>query len=212
MEIKNEKKRNIAALILNILTVLLVLVSVLWFFLPGGSGAGNMEDSGARCFRFFTIDSNIIAALASALMIPYNIKGKAPGWALTLKMVGTSAIALTMTVVIFFLGPTQGYRKMYSGVCLPLHLICPLLCIISFCFLEKGVTFTKKRLLLGVLPSLIYGIIYLSCVVIFRVWPDFYGFNMGGKWYISIVAASAAAYLIALLLGKLHNSSEKHTA
>ena len=29
-------------------------------------------------------------------------------------------------------------------------------------------------------------------------WADFYGFNMGGKWYISMAAMLAAAYLIGL--------------
>ena len=44
----------------NLLLVVLVVYSVARFF--SASGDGNMEVTGALCFRYFTIDSNILAA------------------------------------------------------------------------------------------------------------------------------------------------------
>lgn len=214
---KNAKRRNMWAAALNILMFLMVTASVLWFFAPAESdaGLGNMSTRGTGCFRFFTNDSNILAALISLVTVPFNIKSarsgkdEIPGWLLTLKMTGTAAVTLTMTVVIFFLGPTQGYVKMFSGVCLPLHLLCPLISIVTFCFLERGRIFTKKRLLWAVVPTVVYGTVYLVCVIFLGEWADFYGFNIGGYWYVSYAIMPAVTYLLALLIGALHNRSEK---
>lgn len=213
---KAVKIRNTISLILNLLMFALVLISVLWFFRPAylNGGIGNMTTGGTKCFRFFTNDSNIFAALTALAVVPFNIrsirsgKDEIPEWVLTLKMVGTAAVTLTMAVVIVFLGPTQGYVRMFSGVCLELHLICPLLAIISFCFFERGMRITKKRLLWTLVPTFIYGTVYLVNVVFTKVWPDFYGFNIGGVWYISYFALPAFTYLLALCLRALHNRCE----
>ncbi len=215
--IKNVRIRNAISLVMNIAMFVLVLISIMWFFGPEGSqtGTGNMGVGKTGCFVFFTNDSNILAALCCLVLVPFNIKAlksgrdEIPQWALTLKFIGTVAVSLTMLVVVFFLGPTQGYGKMFSGVCLELHLICPLLAVISFCFLERGLALSKKQTWWGVVPTLIYGTVYLVMVVFTEKWPDFYGFNIGGFWYISYVVLPAVTYVIARGIRALHNKYEK---
>ena len=217
---KNVKTRNLISLAMNLATFVLVLISILWFFseAAAGRGIGNMGTSGTGCFVFFTNDSNILAALVALIIVPFNIKSiisgkdEIPVWALTLKMIGTAAVTLTMMVVVLFLGPTQGYGIMFDGVCLELHLICPLLAIISFCFFERGMQITKKRLLWTLAPTLIYGTVYLVNVVFAKTWPDFYGFNIGGFWYISYCVLPIVTYLFALCLRAMHNKADKVAA
>lgn len=210
------KIRNAVSLACNVATAVLVVISVLWFFEV--DGVGNMSNGGTGCFDYFTVDSNILAALCGLVLVPFNLKAlksgkdEIPKWALVLKFVGTVAVTLTMLVVILFLGPTQGYGIMYAGVTFDLHLTCPLLCIISFCFLERGIVLSKKQTLWGIVPTLVYGTVYLILVVFVKAWPDFYGFNIGGFWYISYIVLPAVTYIFALGLRALHNKAEKAKA
>ena len=56
---------------------------------------------------------------------------------------------------------------------------------------------------LAVIPVVIYACVYLPMVVLLQGWPDFYGFNRGGMWYVSAPAMLAASYIIGLLLAAL---------
>ena len=63
--------------------------------------------------------------------------------------------------------------------------------------------------MLGVLPVVLYGTLYL-CKVVFAPeemrWPDFYGFNAGGRWKISFFAMLIAAVLISFIFMLLQNA------
>lgn len=209
---KKIRIQNTVSLFLNALNFALVLISILWFFSGAGStGGGNMRTGGTGCFRFFTNDSNILCALVSLAMIPFNIrsirtgKPSIPRSMTILKYIGTAAVTLTMAVVVVFLGPTQGYGKMYSDVCLELHLICPLLAIISFCFFERTNSLTRRDALFALLPTFLYGTTYLILVVFAGKWPDFYGFNIGGYWPVAYIALHLFTFLLALLLRRFYN-------
>ena len=209
------KRNNIISLIFNALNVIFVTASVVGFFVATGSG--NMQVAGAKCFMYFTIDSNILAALASLCMCIFSIahikdaKSEIPKWLSLFKFVGTTAVTVTFLTVIFFLGPTMGYGLMFAGSSLFLHLINPLLCIISYVCLENSKEQPTKYFLLGILPTAIYGAVYITMVVFLQKWQDFYGFNTGGFWYISLPAMLLATCLFAICLWKTHQKvSSKH--
>ena len=214
---KQVRIRNGISLVMNAAVFLMVLFAMLWFFTPDGNdGAGNMTHGGAAVFRYFTVDSNILAALACLLLIPYNIKSlrrgedAIPKWALTLKLVGTVAVMLTFAVVMLYFLPLVGFgTELISGANLPLHLLCPLLAMISFCFFERGLFVTKTRLLLGIVPSVLYGTVYLINVIFLQTWEDFYYFNVGGFWYLTYLLFPALTYLLALGIRALHNKFDK---
>ncbi len=209
---KQTRLRNAVSLAMNALVFLMVLGAMVWFFTPhGADGVGNMNQGGARVLKYFTVDSNLLAALACLLMIPYNIRSirrgedAIPAWALTLKMIGTVAVTLTLAVVMLYFVPLVGPAAVLTGANFLLHLLCPLLAIVSFCFFERGHRFTKLEMLLGVAPAVLYGVVYLTRVVFLKDWEDFYAFNVGGFWYITFFAIPAVNYLFALGIRALHN-------
>lgn len=167
--------------------------------------------------RYFTTDSNLLAGLCCLPMLVWAAavllgkKGPIPRAIQTVKHVGTTAVTVTMLTVLFFLGPTQGYAAMLSGDMLYMHLLCPLLSILSLVLCE-GCGLTRRSCLLSTLPVLLYGGFYLYKVIVlgpsYGGWPDFYGFNIGGDpfkpgfekggyWFISLPVMLLAGWGIA---------------
>lgn len=224
------RTRHILSLACNAVVILLVAFSVVSFFFR--TGDGNMAVMGVYCFRFFTIDSNILCALTCVFVIPFNIRGlksgrvqasygefnakdpagreaAIPKWVLICKFIGTAAVSLTFLVVMCFLGPILGYDAMFSGNNLFMHGICPILAIASFMFAERG-ALRFRCTWLALLPTLIYGLLYMTMVVIVGVdnggWPDFYMFNATGMWPLTFVTLMAASFVIAVLLRLPHRA------
>ena len=159
--------------------------------------------NGLWAFRYFTVLSNVFCAITCLLMA---VSGGAD-WAWTLKYIGTAAVTVTLLTVFVFLGPTMGYAKLLGGWDVFWHLINPVLAILSFVIWERrGMTFGFA--LLGMLPVILYGIVYLRQVVIApegKCWDDFYGFNKGGRWKISFTAMVLGVFLISMGFMALQN-------
>ena len=209
---KKESLRRALSILCNALSVVLVIYAVSAFFTVGGEG--NMQVRNTHCFIYFTVDSNILAALTSVLMLVYQIKGKGiPQWALITKFVGATAVGVTFFTVVFFLGPLMGYKAMFAGNNLYLHMVVPLLEMASFCLWETGRPLSFRESLWGVLPTVVYGTVYLVMVIVIGPekggWFDFYGFNMGGLWYVSYIAMAAATLGLCQLLRFLNRAAGK---
>jgi hypothetical protein len=93
---------------------------------------------------------------------------------------------------------------MLSGKDLYLHLCGPLLAIVSFCFMERWYALSFFLSLLGILPVIIYGFVYLFEVVILKNWEDFYGYNKDGKWKLSMAAMFAGGFAVCMLIRILY--------
>ena len=108
-----------------------------------------------------------------------------------------------MMTVLLFLGPTMGgYRKLLSKENLYLHLIGPLLAIISFCFCERG-RMGIRTSLWGLAPVIAYGLLYLYKIRYApedRRWEDFYGFNRNGNLPVSFAAMVVGTVVICMIL------------
>ncbi len=168
-------------------------------------GAWNAE-KGKIAFRFFTVQSNVLCALSALLLCLFP--GSRAVW--LLKYAGTAAVSVTMLTVLFYLGPLFGYKKLLSGGDLFMHLITPLLALVSFCAFEKrGLAFSEA--LWGLAPVILYGALYMYRVVFCprvapeKAWDDFYGFNNTGKYYLSAAVMAAGTFLICLGLMALQN-------
>ena len=134
-----------------------------------------------------------------------------PRWIWTLKYAGTAAVTVTMLTVFLYLWPSigkDGPKKLLSGKDCFLHLITPLLAIISFCLLEKrGMSFLRS--LWGLLPTALYGLHYLYRVIYApenKKWEDYYGFNKQGKWPAAFVMMLAGTFAICMLFMLVQNS------
>ncbi len=164
-----------------------------------------MQVGGARCFRYFTVDSSILAAFAAAIMLWFELRGKRiPRWALLVKFIAAAAVGVTFFTVVFFLGPMMGYRAMFAGKNLFMHAITPIVSMGSFCLWEREEPLSVRQGFLGVLPTAVYGALYLTMVVVIGAanggWPDFYGFNIGGLWSVSMLVMLAATAGLSQLL------------
>ena len=130
------------------------------------------------------------------------------------KFVGTAAVTLTLFTVLFLLGPKYGYGLglkygygiMFDGNNMFMHLITPLLMIISFAFTECRGEMSFRGTFLGLIPTVLYGAVYAVEVLLVKGWEDFYFFNDGGKWYIYMPMMIIGSYIICLLLWLLRRT------
>ena len=157
---------------------------------------------GLKAFRYFTVLSNAFCAISALVLLISEMIGSVSPAALLLKYLGIVSVTVTFLTVMLFLGPTQGFKKMLGGQDIYMHLIGPLLAIISFCFLEKR-EMTLGTAMIGVIPVLTYGLVYLYKVIYApedKRWDDFYGFNRGGRWPVSFAAMIGGAAFACVLL------------
>lgn len=187
----------------NLAVIAAVTVAVAARFSKPEDGGSRLLH-GVRSFRFFTVDSNLLAALACLCVLPFSLRGvfgggyDLPAFARAVKYIGVCAVTLTFLTVVCFLAPTQGWRPMFSGSNLWLHLLCPLLCILSFLLFESQGEIPFPVTFAALLPTVVYGTVYLAESVMWQRWEDFYGFNRGGKWYVALPVMLTVAYLVAL--------------
>ena len=207
------RSRQIISLVLNVIIVVFTVRSILQFFIPIGGDETFLF--GAIAFEYFTVLSNIFIALISIVIAVFNVINLVkdtdylPLIVERIKYVSCCAIGVTMLTVIFFLGPTQGWGIMYYGVNLYMHLLSPLLAIASFLLFEAKPNRKFYETTYGILPVLVYGIVYLINVIPLQNWADFYGFNNGGYWYISFPLMLAASYGISVGIHYLAKLSYK---
>ncbi len=189
------------SLILNAVIFLITAVLVLRIFRKDGKWNAAWAKG---AFRFFTVQSNVFCAAASLCLALFP----ASRWAWLLKYVGTAAVLVTLLTVFLFLAPSIGSLKpLLKGNDFFMHLITPLLAVVSFSFFEKrGMTFGTA--LLGMIPVVVYGLWYLYKIIYApesRRWDDFYGFNKGGKWPVSFTGMMLGGFAVCMLLMGLQN-------
>ena len=209
------KTKNIISLIINaaiFVTTVFVLFFTLFF------KADPLIKHGYETFKFFTTDSNILSAIAALIVLIFQIRiltGKSkeiPRWAMILKYIGTTAVMVTFTVVMTFLGPLYTYYFVLKGTAFYMHLVGPLLALVSLWLCEAYYVIPKRVIHLAVIPTAVYGAVYLTEVLIigeFDGWDDFYGFNTGGMWYLSVAMIILGTYILAIVIRLLHNHCTK---
>lgn len=200
---KNTKTRAVCALLTHIAASALAIMAISFFFTRDTFSIIGVE--GVTCFRFFTIDSNVLAAVSCLAMIPFDIRAlkgddtQLPSWVVKLRFAGTVVVTLTLLVVLCYLMPVQGAELMVAGGNLYLHLICPPLVIAAFLFFESG-NLQRRDAWIGVLTVLVYAVVYLVMVVALGKWPDFYNFNDNNTWPYFFTGIMLFTYLISRLL------------
>ena len=204
-----------SSIIMNILIVIFVTMCTIFMFtgftfMPA---VKTLEVSGLEMFKFYTVDSNILMAIASLIFVIYEIrldKGsikEIPTVIYNIKFLGVAAITLTFVVTLFFLAPLYGFYAMYNNNNLFFHLIVPVLSIISFIFVEKY-DVKYKYAFIGVIPMALYSIFYTTNILTHLVdgkptyQYDFYGFLFGNVWntFITLPVIFIVTYLISVLL------------
>ena len=162
-------------------------------------------------FRFFTVLTNLLCSATALIMLIALLAGSVPEWVWILKYIGTAAVTVTMLTVFLFLAPSVG--KDWYDVLLKslgdlfMHLLTPLMALVSFCVFERrGMTFPRS--LFGLLPVALYGPVYLYHILYApegKRWKDFYGFNRGGKWPAAMTGMLIGTFLMCLGIMALQN-------
>ena len=204
------KLRENLSVIFNLLMVLLTISGFIYVL---SSDLTVSERIG--WLQFFTVDSNILCGICALIYLITEIvcfrKGKKIPFGITvLKYVGTSAIGLTFIVVLAYLSWALGPQECFTGPNLFMHLIMPVLALVSFIVFECPSDFKFRNTIFGFIPCFIYGIIYLIFVVFISKenggWNDIYYFNAGGKWFLTMPAVYIAGYTTSVIvwaLGKI---------
>ncbi len=154
-------------------------------------------------FRFYTVLSNLMCAVFCLLTAVFSLSGQVPQPVVLFKHMSTVAVTITLLTVLFFLAPHMGgLRVLLAGPDLWLHLICPVLAIISF-LARGGGKLPVYAIFTGALTVPVYGCWYMYHLFSApeeKRWKDFYGFNQGGKWKLSFIIMTCACLLVSFLL------------
>lgn len=170
---------------------------------------------GLTMLMFYTVDSNILALLASLLVGIYALKAyksgvKIPESIKMLKYVSVCCLTVTFIVVVLVLAPMngiKGYQMMlFSGDMLFHHLISPVLSILTFLMFDRVSYSNSKSASFALIPTIIYAVILITLNLLrivegpypfLRVYAQ--PFYLSLIWFILIVGG---AYLIAYGLAK----------
>ena len=197
------------------------MVPVAWCMLMFSRSDIALTAMGLYSLKFFTVLSNLLlgaASLAYAVCFARFMRtgARVPHWAYLLKFAGTVATTVTLMTVLLFLGPTLGYPLMFVGGNLWLHLIIPVAGIVEFVFFDVQYSLSFKETLVGVVPTLLYGIAYCANILINGVGTrpytnDWYGFAIWGLQYMPVVflVMLLATWLFAVLI-RLGNTKANH--
>lgn len=175
----------------------------------------DFDNMGIRTFCMFTVNSNILAALSSFIVIPYAIDGirkkeyVLPDWVVVFMLTGTTAVALTFLVSLFILAPVKGFVLIFTGSRFFLHGVCPILNIMAFCVFVTSHKVSVKQSLFSLIPVAVYAILYFVMVVVITEerggWSDFYGFATRIPFWIPAILILPLTFGIVTLIRLWHN-------
>ena len=212
------------SLVLNILIVILVTLATVFMFTGFKFMPSNdlLKATNLEMFKFFTVDSNVLAGISSFVLGIYEIKilnkkiKKIPNLVYIFKLMGTASLCLTFITTAVFLTPQYGLYPMYNNSNLIYHLIVPILAIISYIFYEKH-NVKYRQALLGIIPMIVYSIYYIGMILThlnsggLTYKYDFYGFlrgNINNIWIV-IPVIYLITYLMSLLLVYLNKKGKR---
>ena len=169
-------------------------------------------ESGLGTFRMFTTLSNILAAGAASLCIPFQIDGlrrdkyKLPYWIVVIMYIGVVGVFLTFFVAITLISIAQGFvLTMFQKSNIFLHTINPIFITLLFTVAIADTKIKFRHSLYAMAPVLIYSLVYGILVFITKTWRDHYKTNSIIPWYLSFILVLLVAFGITQLLKFLHN-------
>ena len=211
---KINKIRYISGIIICSLVVIVTFValtlSLSGFFSNGGS------ESGLHTFRMFTTLSNIIAAFAASMCLPFQIDGlrrdryRLPTWIVIVMFAGTVGAFLTFFTAITLITAYQGFVKtMLMKSNLFMHTINPILITFLFVLVISDVRIKFSYSFIALIPIAIYMVVYFIMVFVVKEWSDHYRTNAFFPWPVSLVLMVSVSFGVSQLMRILHNLTNK---
>ena len=153
-----------------------------------------------QLFQFYTQLSNMTAALSALLLLLFG----QTEWVAHLRYLGACMLLMTAFVTACVLVPMGGDPKKLLGVGSGLinHVLCPVLCVVSYLFFERHAPFRAFLLPVGV--TLIYGVVMLRLNALGKADGPYPFFRVRAQsvratalWFLALLAA--VGFLSALL-------------
>ena len=148
-------KEKKVSIILNSIIVILEIIALIISY----------KTLGRICIEYYTIDSNILALISSALYIIFLLKkNNIPRWLSFFKYLTTIGLSVTFVVVLFVLLPMTDfdlYGMLVSDSLIFHHVLCPILAIITFLFFDKIGKFSIKDCFFGLSFTVVYSIVLI---------------------------------------------------
>lgn len=203
-----QTKAHRTAFVLNVAIVALEMVGFAITF---------ARPDGADYLKYYTQQSNLLllAACFAAAMFqwPAFQHGRGiPAWVRLLKYVATCCIAVTLTVVVFVLSPSEAatggctgyFDTLWGGTNFYFHFVCPILAIANFVLFEKNDDFRPTVALLALLPTVLYAAVAMTLnIARLTVGPYFFLHVYEQPVYMSVVwcvVVLGGAYALAYAL------------
>lgn len=168
--------------------------------------------------EYYTEDSNLLLLISSFLfLISSLLNKKIPTYLKMLKYLSTIGVTLTFLVVIFVLAPMYNfdyYSLLIKDSLIFVHLMCPLLGMITFIHFDQLGSFTLKDNVYGITLTSIYAFIVIVLNV-FNILEGPYPFLMVHNqsllvsiiWFIVIILLT---YLIGYVLRQRYMKGRKY--
>ena len=176
----------------------------------------NTAEAGLGTFKMFTSLSNILAAAAASLCIPFQIDGlrrdkyKLPYWIVVIMYIGVVGVFLTFFTAITLISAVQGFTQaMFAKSNLFLHTINPIFITVLFTVTIADTKIKFRHSLYAMVPVVAYMIVYGILVFGTKTWSDHYQANSIIPWYLSGILMFTVAFGVTQLLAFLHNLTNK---
>lgn len=212
---KINKMRFISGIVICSLVIVVTFVALSFsltdFFQSGSSEAG------IGALKMFTTISNVIAAFAAAMCLPFQIDGlrrdryRLPSWIVIVMYVGTVGVFLTFFVAITLISAYQGFvETMFARSGLFLHTINPILITILFVLVVSDARIKFVYSFISIAPIVIYMFLYFLMVFVIGAWNDHYKTNAFFPWPVSVLLILVVSFGICQGLRILHNLVNKY--
>ena len=179
------------SLILNISTAVIVTVALIMGLFNLQFIEDKEATGGVEIFKYFTVQSNILAGVACAVFAVYEImilKGKAdkvPTAVYVFKYIANVGVTVTMLTVACYLAPVvaDSYFSLFINCNLFFHFLAPMTSLVGFLFFENTDGISFFGMVLGIVHFLVYGTVYM--VVAYSNYDKWSGIGLDRayNWY-----------------------------
>lgn len=205
------RRRSVIALCAGLLTLILSFYGMI-------AGISNTVTVLGRnafvSFIYFTMLSNMLAALSAAFTIPFAVEGIRkkrfilPGWIAVMHYCATVSITIMLLFVICFIS-WKSPHDAFGDFNLVLHIFCPITILTSFFQVENGYMYTAKDQLLGTAPFIIYMIVYYIETFLIGAgsggWQDIYHIKEYPPYWINAILLLLFGFGISFMIRMLSN-------
>ena len=220
MLLRGDRRRAFLALLSCTAVALLVGAAVGAYML--GTPSETTPERAASTFRLFTVLSNMLSAMGCFLSIPFAVEGirkdryHIPEWCITILYAGATSVAVTFLFSVLLIAPIMGTQLAFGGSNFYMHLMCPILCVCAFLFLESEHKMGVIHTIIALLPFLAYATVYFIQVVVIGEanggWRDIYKLNTFVPFWVSLPIMLAMGYGVARGLAAAHNVISRRQA